>query len=165
MFFDFISVLKKSGNGLNLTIKAIKKVVPGMEEQNVKLNQECRVIEVRQGSFIYFDNTGLEAPQSSNYQEYQKELQRVIRRGAGVSHANLLKYITFEKYEGKIHLGREDSSVRNFRQWEPLSLADTCRVLLIMKVNHDEIFNQGIFMVSGVDASVKRFCPQSSRYR
>jgi hypothetical protein len=102
-----------------------------MEEIIMDQNQECRV-EIQSGSFIYFDNTGLEAPQNIIYQEFQKELQGVIRREAEVGHASLIKYTTFEKYEGKIHLGRETYPTRSFQQWETTSLANTCRVLLII---------------------------------
>lgn len=111
-----------------------------MEEQDIKQNQECRIVETQPGSFVYFDNTGLDAPQNIIYQEFQKEFQAVIRREAQVTHANLIKYTNLEKYEGKLYLGRVDPPVKEFRQWEAAGLADTCRVLLtileIMRTYH-----------------------------
>jgi serine/threonine protein kinase len=108
-----------------------------------ELNPNCLLMENQSGQSVIFDKAGLVMQMRESLRmEQQKELKAIIQKEEPVTHKNLLKYSSLEKYDGELYLVRDDDKVRELSRVVTIGLEEACRVLVtileIMRVYHQQ---------------------------
>ncbi len=119
-----------------------------MEYRFIKeFNPDCLLMKSQSGQNICFDKAGLAVQMRESLRlELQKELKTIVQKEEPISHPNLIKYSSLEKYEGELYLVRDDDQPGEFFQVVTADIEEACRILLIILEIMQAYHRQGISM-------------------
>lgn len=136
-----------------------------MPYQLVKeLSPECLLLQNEAGEKFIFDKIPFAVPpRESLRKEMQKEVREIVEEGKSVKAANLIKYISLEKYQGEFYLVRENSRQFNLNTVAPKDIQESCQALLqVLKII--QIYHRDGMPVGGLSIGLVKQVGKNSYY-